>query len=108
MWEPYVREGRLDELTPEQANQEGRFYPAFGGREAVIDLLVNGRAGPKHAPPVAIAALTRHRIPTSLPAASDDDVSWAWIGGGVLAAITLLALVGGAVALRRRTRPASV
>ncbi len=105
-WEPYVREGRLNELRPEQANQEGRFYPASDGRKAVIDLLVNGRAGPKRAPRVTLATLARHGVPTSLPAESAGDARWPWIVGGVLAGLASLAVVG-TFTFRRRSRPAS-
>ena len=107
LWEPYVREGRLDELRPEQANQEGRFYPAFDGHEAVIDLLVNGRAGPKRAPPEALTTLARHGVPISLPAEASDDLWWPWGVVGIGAGLGSLLLVGGVVATKRRLRPTS-
>jgi hypothetical protein len=106
LWEPYVREGRLDELRPEQANQEGRFYPTYRGREAVIDLLVGGEAGPKGASEEALAILARNGVPTSFPAeTARDEIVWAWVTGGVLAG---LATLGGIIAFRRRSRPAPV
>jgi hypothetical protein len=108
LWEPYVREGRLDELRPEQANQEGRFYPAYKGHAAVIDLLVNGRAGPKRAPQKMLATLARHGVPTSLPAEPGDQGRWPWVLGGVLAGMASLLLLAGVVAFRRRLPPAPV
>jgi hypothetical protein len=108
LWEPYVREGRLDELRPEQANQEGRFYPTYDGREAVVDLLVSGRAGPKRVPQEALAILARHRVPTSLTAESGNQARWPWVVGGVVAGVALLLFVVGVVAFRRRSRPAPV
>jgi hypothetical protein len=107
LWEPYVREGRLDELRPEQANQEGRFYPAYGGQEAVIDLLVNGRAGPKRASEEALATLARNGVPASFPVNSDGQAHWPWIMGGVVAGLASIAALG-IVAYRRRSRPAPV
>jgi hypothetical protein len=106
LWEPYVREGRLDELRPEQANQEGRFYPTYRGRDAVIDLLVSGRPGPKRAPKEALAILARNGVPTSFPAETHrDQARWPWVTGGVLAG---LATLGGIIAFRRRSRSAPV
>jgi hypothetical protein len=106
LWEPYVREGRLDELRPEQANQEGRFYPTYRGREAVIDLLVSGRPGPKRAPTEALAILARNGVPTSFPAETHrDQARWPWVTGGILAG---LATLGGIIAFRRRSRSAPV
>jgi hypothetical protein len=107
LWEPYVREGRLDELRPEQGNQEGRFYPTYRGQEAVIDLLVSGRPGPKRAPKEALAILARHGIPTSFRTETQrDQARWPWVTGGVLAG---LATLGGIIiAFRRRSRSAPV
>jgi hypothetical protein len=107
LWEPYVREGRLNELRPEQANQEGRFYPANGAQEAVIDLLVNGRAGPKHASEEALATLTRNGVPVSFPVDPDGQAQWPWITGGVVAGLASVAALG-MVAYRRRSRPTPV
>jgi hypothetical protein len=106
LWEPYVREGRLDELRPEQANQEGRFYPSYRGREAVIDLLASGRPGPKRAPKEALAIFVRNGVPTSFPAETHrDQARWPWVTGGVVAG---LATLGGIIAFRRRSRSAPV
>jgi hypothetical protein len=35
-WEPFVREGRLEQLAPEIADQRGRFYPARGASPALF------------------------------------------------------------------------
>jgi hypothetical protein len=61
-----VRDGRpLAALRPEQANQHGRFYPAYGGRGAV--LLLDAIPGPdilaRRADPHAAEVLLRHGIP---------------------------------------------
>ena len=105
LWEPYVREGRLDELRPEQANQEGRFYPTYRGREAVIDL--GGVLGPRRAPKEALAIFVRNGVPTSFPAeAHPDQARWPWVIGGVV--VAGLATLGGIIAFRRRSRSAPV
>lgn len=102
LWEPYVRDGRLDELRPELANQAGRFYPASGGRAAVIDLLVNGRAGPKQVSEEALATLTRHGVPATLSVEDDGPAIRSWIIVGVVAG--LAALVAFGVVARERAR----
>jgi hypothetical protein len=38
VWEPYVRDGRLGSLRPEQADQFGRFYPAVPDGPALVEL----------------------------------------------------------------------
>jgi hypothetical protein len=63
-WNAYVRDGKpLDKLRPEDANQKGRFYPAFGDKPAVIS------AGPtvKQVPAESLRFLERHGIRTRLP-----------------------------------------
>jgi hypothetical protein len=65
IWEPYVREGRLGSLRPEQANQFGRFYPAVAGQPALVDLPWAG-TWPKRVGPDAQAILARHGVPTRL------------------------------------------
>jgi hypothetical protein len=104
-WEPYVSEGRLDELRREQANQYGRFYPAFGRRDAVMSLDVPGS---RKATAKLLAILARHGIPTQLqappaPEESSSSPPWPWIAGGALAAV---AAAGAAAGWRLRRRPA--
>jgi hypothetical protein len=38
VWEPYVRDGRLGSLRPEQADQFGRFYPAVPDGPGLVEL----------------------------------------------------------------------
>ena len=101
IWEPYVREGRLGSLRPEQANQFGRFYPAVGGRPALVDLPWVG-TWPKRVGPDALAILGRHGVPTQLggsgvPAPRSGDagipVTWWWVGGMGAALIAVGALL---------------
>jgi hypothetical protein len=106
-WEPYVREGRLAELRTEQANQSGRFYPAFGRRDAVMSL---DSPGSRKATTKLLNILARHGIPTRLkvpPLPSREDPSasstWPWVVGGAVAA---LAAAGAAARWRLRRRPA--
>jgi hypothetical protein len=105
-WEPYVREGRITELRREQANQHGRFYPAFGGRDAVMSL---DAPGSRKATAKLLAIFARHGIPTrgeALPAAEETSSSsppWPWIAGGALVA---LAAAGAAAAWKLRRKPA--
>jgi len=63
-WSAYVDSGKfLDKLRPEDANQKGRFYPAFGDKPAVIS------AGPtvKQVPAESLRLLERYGIHTRLP-----------------------------------------
>jgi hypothetical protein len=106
-WEPYVREGRLTELRREQANQYGRFYPAFGRRTAVMNLDVPGS---RKATARLLAILARHGIPTRVQAPQvgaeetpSSSPQWPWIAGGALVA---LAVAGAAAGWRHRRRPA--
>ena len=56
---------------PAKADQHGWFYPATGGRRAVIKLLIDGQDFPRVVPPKALSILSRHGIPTrSAPAPS--------------------------------------
>jgi len=62
-WNDYVRQGKDPKaLRPGQSDQTGRFYPAYHGRPALLDL---GWAGgwPRHVPPVALAVLKRFGVP---------------------------------------------
>jgi hypothetical protein len=106
IWEPYVREGRLGSLRPEQANQFGRFYPAVAGQAALVDLPWAG-TWPKRVSPEALAILARHGVPTRLdssgvPTRHGGDagipVTWWWAGGVGAALIA----VGAPLVARRR------
>lgn len=48
---------------PRDANQHGWFYPAIGGRRAVVTLLIGGRDDPRVATPEALRILARNGIP---------------------------------------------
>jgi hypothetical protein len=63
-WNVYVNDGKpLDKLRPEDANQKGRFYPAFRDKPAVIS------AGPtvKQVPAESLRFLERSGIRTRVP-----------------------------------------
>jgi len=49
---------------PRDASQHAWFYPAHGGRPAVVDLVLSGEAAARVASPPALAILGRHGIPT--------------------------------------------
>ena len=51
---------------PSQANQHGRFYPAHGGRPAVILLTVDGTTFPRLVPPSVLQIFRRHHVPLRL------------------------------------------
>lgn len=62
-WNDYVDQHRpLSRLRPRDADTFGRFYPAWRGRPAVVDLSYVEH-GPKRASPVALAILRHYRIP---------------------------------------------
>jgi hypothetical protein len=105
IWEPYLREGRLGSLRPEQANQFGRLYPAVPGRPALVELPGAG-TWPKRVSPQALAILARHGVPLRLdlggatggPAGGGaGDAVWWWAGG-----IGVALGIGGVVLLVRR------
>jgi hypothetical protein len=50
--------------NPAEANQHGWFYPAVGGRRAVVKLLIDGQDFPRVATPEALRILARHGVPT--------------------------------------------
>jgi hypothetical protein len=52
---------------PADAAQHGWFYPAFGKRRPVLDLMVDGVRAPRQASARALAILGRHGVPTRLP-----------------------------------------
>jgi hypothetical protein len=102
-----VREGRLDELRPEQANQSGRYYPAFEGRPAVVSI---DPMGAKRLTPKALRILAGHGIPLRVEPGAvpgpDDALPWPWIAAGVSG--FLLVTAATLVVARRRwnARPA--
>jgi hypothetical protein len=107
-WEPYVSEGRLAELRREQANQYGRFYPAFGRRDAVMSL---DSPGSRKATRKLLNILARHGIPTQLevpPARSPEDPpassTWPWVVAGGVAAFAAACAAAG---WRLRRKPAT-
>jgi hypothetical protein len=99
LWEPYVREGRLAELKPLDANQFGRFYPAVGGEPALVDLPGYGR-WPKIVGEEARRVLDARGVPVRVD--ERDTGGLPWIAAGALAA-GLLALAF-ALVLRRFPR----
>ena len=65
-WIDYLSNGkRASALRPGEADQFGRFYPAWRGRPALIDLGWAGR-WPRVVPPKALAILKRFGVPTKL------------------------------------------
>ena len=105
-WEPYVSDGLLTELRPEQANQYGRFYPAFGRRGAVMSL---DAPGSRKATSKLLNILAGHGVPTRLkvPPASPEEPTasspWPWVVAGVAAFAGACAAAG----WRLRRRPAT-
>ena len=51
---------------PAEASQHGWFYPASGGRRAVVKLLISGQDFPRVATQEALRILARHGIPTRI------------------------------------------
>lgn len=65
-WIDYLREGkRSSTLRPRQADQFGSFYPAWRGRDALIDVSGSGQSR-RVVPPRALAVLRQFRVPTQL------------------------------------------
>ena len=73
LWEPYVREGRLDELRPGQANQVGWFYPAVGNEHALVVVPGYG-TWPKKANTTALRILAAAGVPVRLSDARANRV----------------------------------
>jgi hypothetical protein len=91
LWEPYVRDGRLGELRPEQANQVGRFYPAVGDKPALVDVPGYGR-WPKLADAQALGILARHGVPVRLDSGGGMRAAWIAAGAAALMTATLAAI----------------
>jgi hypothetical protein len=51
---------------PNEASQHGWFYPAIGGRRAVVKLRVGGEDFPRLATPETLRILARHGVPTRI------------------------------------------
>ena len=51
---------------PNEANQHGWFYPATGGRRAVVKMRVSGEDFPRVATPETLRILARHGVPTRI------------------------------------------
>ncbi len=51
---------------PSAANQHGWFYPATGGRRAVVELRVSGEDFPRVATAETLRILARHGVPTRI------------------------------------------
>jgi hypothetical protein len=51
---------------PNEASQHGWFYPATGGRRAVVKLRVSGEDFPRVATPRTLRILARHGVPTRI------------------------------------------
>jgi hypothetical protein len=52
--------------NPSQASQHGWFYPATGGRRAVVKLLVSGQDHPRVATRETLRILAHHGVPTRI------------------------------------------
>ena len=53
-------------MRPKEASQHGWFYPAIGGRRAVVKLRVSGEDFPRLATPETLQILARHAVPTRI------------------------------------------
>jgi hypothetical protein len=92
LWEPYVEDGRLDELRFEQANQFGRFYPATEGKPALVDVPGYGQ-WPKVVNDRALRILEAHGVPLEVGGnASRGTWEWVAVGGLGLSVIALVFL----------------
>ena len=66
-WNEYLRSGRpAAALRPSQADQIGYFYPAWRGRQALIDLVPWAGEWPRPLSGKALAALKRSGVPIRL------------------------------------------
>jgi hypothetical protein len=104
LWEPYVEQGRLEELRFEQANQVGRFYPATDGQPALVDVPGHGH-WPKMANGTALRILEAHGVPIRIPEGATGRV-WVWAAVGLVCLTSLgLALLFSARRSRRAGGP---
>jgi hypothetical protein len=104
LWEPYVEQGRLDELRFEQANTVGRFYPATDGERALVDVSGHGH-WPKMANRTALRILEAHGVPIRIPERATGRV-WGWAAVGLIGLASLgLALLFSARRFRRAEGP---
>jgi len=106
LWEPYVREGRLDELRPGQANQVARFYPAIGRKPALVVVPAYG-TWPKSADETALRILEAQGVPVRLSEAHASRVPGIVVGilGGAAVCLTLLISARRFLAARSRATP---
>lgn len=92
-WEPYVREHRLAELQPDDADQFGRFYPAVGEEPALVETVPRSYGQwPKVVNETALRILQAHGIPTRVDETAARGVPWVAAGvvGAALLAVPLL------------------
>jgi hypothetical protein len=67
VWNAYVNDGKpLHKVRPEDTDQKGRLYPAFGDKPAVITC----GSMVKRIPSAGLLFLERSGVPTRLPVAS--------------------------------------
>lgn len=99
-WEPYVRDGRLAELSFRQANQVGRFYPAVGDEAPLVVLPAYG-SWPKQVSADALRILEANGVPVRL----DKDDGSPWLVPGVAGGVIAVPLLLVALRWRRRRRP---
>jgi hypothetical protein len=104
LWEPYVEQGRLEELRFEQANTVGRFYPATDAEPALVDVPGHGH-WPKMANGAALRILEAHGVPVRIPDGTNGRV-WSWVAVGLVCLASLaLALLFSARRFRRAGGP---
>jgi hypothetical protein len=71
-WDYYPRSGKpAQAVRPRQANQFGRFYPAWRGRRALVDLPWAGR-WPRVVSTKGLTILMRYGVPIRLPSRSQQ------------------------------------
>jgi hypothetical protein len=65
-WNEYLNEGKSPAASrPRDADQHGRFYPAWRGRQAIVDLPWAGR-WPRLVSPRARTTLKRYGVPVAV------------------------------------------
>lgn len=70
LWEPYVQQRRLNDLRPEDANQQADFYPSVGAAEPFYVGMMDGRVGVHRISPRGTEVLAHHGIPTHMDSAA--------------------------------------